>query len=214
MHYQICVFDFDGVLADSVEVKTEAFAALYRHHGRDVVDAVVAHHRENGGMPRRQKFQHYDEHLLGKPANNARLDDLNGQFSRLVVDAIVASPEIDGCSDFLQSLSEKVAMYVDSAAPDNELTEIMERRGITPFFTAAYGSDKSKVENLQTIIDQSGTAPSDILFFGDAMSDYKAAMHCGTDFIGILGSTHSPFTDMDEIQAFKNFNEIQIFLSR
>jgi len=47
---KLLIFDFDGVLADSVEVKTEAFALLYKPYGQKVVEKVVSHHRDNGGI--------------------------------------------------------------------------------------------------------------------------------------------------------------------
>ena len=31
------IFDYDGVIAESVNVKTEAFAELYKHYGIDIV---------------------------------------------------------------------------------------------------------------------------------------------------------------------------------
>ena len=41
------VFDFDGVLVDSVNIKTEAFARLFDHEGPEVLEKVVAYHLEN-----------------------------------------------------------------------------------------------------------------------------------------------------------------------
>ena len=35
------VFDFDGVILDSVEIKTKAFARLFEEHGPDVQRQVV-----------------------------------------------------------------------------------------------------------------------------------------------------------------------------
>ena len=52
-------FDFDGVIADSVEVKTDAFAELFNDEGLEVQQKVIDHHRNHGGMTRREKFQHY-----------------------------------------------------------------------------------------------------------------------------------------------------------
>ena len=34
------IFDFDGVIAESVEVKTDAFANLYQPYGDNVVNKV------------------------------------------------------------------------------------------------------------------------------------------------------------------------------
>lgn len=59
--------DFDSVLADSVEVKTRAFAKLFEPHGPDVVSKVVEHHRKYGGMTRVDKFRHYYRRFLRKP---------------------------------------------------------------------------------------------------------------------------------------------------
>ena len=50
------IFDFDGVIAESVNVKTEAFASLYEPYGKDVVNKVEQHHLANGGVSRFEKF--------------------------------------------------------------------------------------------------------------------------------------------------------------
>ena len=49
-------FDFDGVIADSVNVKTEAFEKIYLPYGKEIAEKVINHHRENGGMSRFEKF--------------------------------------------------------------------------------------------------------------------------------------------------------------
>ena len=53
------IFDFDGVIADSVQVKTDAFAALYKPYGPDIVKKVVEHHEANGGMSHFEKIRLY-----------------------------------------------------------------------------------------------------------------------------------------------------------
>ena len=45
---KVLIFDFDGVIADSVEVKTEAFASMYEPYGMDVVDKSVKNAINNG----------------------------------------------------------------------------------------------------------------------------------------------------------------------
>ena len=57
------IFDFDGVIAESVQVKTDAFAALYAVNGKDIVKKVINHHEANGGMSRFEKIKHYREPL-------------------------------------------------------------------------------------------------------------------------------------------------------
>ena len=45
------IFDFDGVILDSVDVKTEAFKQLYTTYGIDVVEKVEEFEREYGEDP-------------------------------------------------------------------------------------------------------------------------------------------------------------------
>jgi beta-phosphoglucomutase-like phosphatase (HAD superfamily) len=93
VHYEAFVFDFDGVLADSVEVKTRAFAKLFEPHGPEVVLQVVQHHRHHGGMTRVEKFRHYYNEYLEKNLNDEEMADLCRRFSELVVDEVVAAPD-------------------------------------------------------------------------------------------------------------------------
>lgn len=211
--YQAFVFDFDGVLADSVEVKTRAFEALYLPHGPDIVARVAAHHRQHGGMTRREKFHHYETCLLGRPTDEAELDRLCAAFSGLVLEGVVNAPEIPGASEFLRRWQDRVPLFVDSATPDAELAVILRRRGLDGYFQAAYGSDRSKAENLAALLAAGGFAPEKTLFFGDALSDHTAARSCGTGFLGIVRSPDSPLLRLDPPPALcRDFFEADAYL--
>ncbi|MGE4504001.1 MAG: HAD family hydrolase [Desulfovibrionaceae bacterium] len=211
--WQAFVFDFDGVLADSVEVKTRAFEQLYLPHGPDVAARVVKHHRTNGGMPRREKFHHYQYAFLGIPATAPDLDRLCTAFSGLVVDAVSSAKEIPGAEAFLRHWSSLIPLYVDSASPDKELDVILRRRGLDHFFRQVYGSNGNKRENLAAILDHGGYTPDRVLFFGDATSDLKAARTCGTGFIGLGAAPTSPLATLAEaIPLFGDFHAIQAHL--
>lgn len=213
MKYEAFVFDFDGVLADSVEVKTRAFGQIYLPHGEAIAEAVVHYHREHGGTPRREKFRYYEAELLGTPADDARLDELNDQFSALVVDNVVAADEIAGATVFLRHWHGRLPLFVDSASPDVELIEIMKRRGLTGYFNAAYGSNRSKTENLAAIIAEHDFDPKRVLFFGDAMGDLDAATACGTEFVGIVRNEDTPLARIQGLRLFADFNELHHYLS-
>ena len=58
------IFDFDGVVAESVQVKTDAFAYLYASHGKKIVSKVTEHHELNGGMSRFEKIKYYHKFLF------------------------------------------------------------------------------------------------------------------------------------------------------
>lgn len=214
MRYQAFIFDFDGVLADSVEVKTRAFELLYLPHGANIAQRVVQYHRENGGIPRRQKFRYFESVFLEAVPDSAKLDNLCSQFSKLVVDEVVKAKEIAGAKAFLQHWHGRLPMYINSASPDRELNTILEQRELHHFFDAVYGSTNSKTENHTKIISSGKYTPERVLFFGDTESDLKTARVCGTSFVGILSSPNSPLAQESDIVCVKNFNDMTNFFSK
>ena len=64
-------FDFDGVIADSVDVKTAAFCGLYSEHGPEVMAKVEAYHLAHLGMTRFQKIAYFQRELVAGPADEA-----------------------------------------------------------------------------------------------------------------------------------------------
>ena len=52
------IFDFDGVISESVGVKADGFAMIYKEYGTNIVDKVLNHHYANGGVSRYEKFRY------------------------------------------------------------------------------------------------------------------------------------------------------------
>jgi len=50
--FKLCFWDFDGVIKESVEVKTQAYFSLFELFGPGVASKVRKHHIANGGMSR------------------------------------------------------------------------------------------------------------------------------------------------------------------
>lgn len=184
-------FDFDGVLADSVSVKTRAFARLFEPHGPDVVSRVVEHHLHNGGMNRFDKFRHYYREFLGLPLDDAGMDALCARFAALVVEEVVAAPEIPGAGAFLDAC-RGIPCFVISGTPEAEIREICRRRGLSAHFQEICGAPEGKVAHLGRLLDRHGFAPSGCRFFGDAGSDHEAACRHGVPFVGILPGPDAP----------------------
>ena len=59
----IIILDFDGVILESVSVKTEAFRTLFSF-APEYVEEIVKFHKDNGGMSRFDKFRYIFDHIL------------------------------------------------------------------------------------------------------------------------------------------------------
>ena len=105
--YKAFFFDFDGVIADSVNVKTDAFAEIYSPYGKKVVSQVISHHIFHGGISRYEKFRYYHRNFLKKQISEAEVEELAQKFSNLVIQKVIEAPFISGAPEFLELVKAK-----------------------------------------------------------------------------------------------------------
>jgi beta-phosphoglucomutase-like phosphatase (HAD superfamily) len=209
MSCEAIFFDFDGVLVDSVEVKTQAFEKLFEPYGQDIKDKVVAHHRNHGGMTRRDKFHYYYENYLRKPLTNQKLNELCNAFADIVIEKVIAAPAIPGAEDLLRNCENRIPCFVISGTPTDELREIIKRRGWSRYFIEVCGAPVKKCEHLKILLSKYTLHPGSCIFFGDAVSDYEAAATFGIPFIGILPDEEAHLLkSIPGVQWIKNFNAL------
>lgn len=180
------VYDFDGVICDSVNVKTAAFAEMYESYGEEVVANVVAYHSANGGVSRFEKFKYYSKHLLGKNISEEEVIVLGNRFSDLVKQKVIHSAFINGAYSFLTNHAKMYKQFICTGTPETEIIEILNARKIDSYFTNIYGSPKTKDHILEMIMNDYLLEKNEILFIGDAMTDYKASIKTGVSFVGLL----------------------------
>jgi len=191
--FDAIVFDFDGVLAESVDVKTRAFAALYEPHGVDVVKRVVEWHLAHGGVSRFEKFRHFHQAFLGRTLAPAEETELGRRFSALVEEAVIAAAWVPGAREFLDGWHARLPLFVASGTPEEELLRIIERRGMAHYFAGVAGAPRKKGAILRDFLARSGADPARLLMVGDAMTDFDGATEAGVSFLGIAPAGANPF---------------------
>ncbi len=193
--WQAIIFDFDGVVVESGKIKTQAFADLYREYGEGIVAQVVQFHTQNGGMSRYRKFRHFQQHFLNRPPlTEAEEKQLDIRFSELVVEAVIAADPVPGAIELIRQQAGKIPLFVASGTPDAELKVIVERRGLTPYFTEVRGAPALKKTIIADILSTHALKPESVLMIGDAMADLEGAQANNTAFLGrVHPSDASPF---------------------
>jgi phosphoglycolate phosphatase-like HAD superfamily hydrolase len=176
--------DFDGVLADSADIKTRAFRILYEEYGAEVAAAAVAHHQAHAGVSRRKKIRYCHKALLGIRLSEADLETLAQRFSLLVEEAVIAADWVPGARRFLDAAHGRLPLFVVSGTPHGELDRITRRRGMQHYFTAIRGSPPSKVPIIRELLRDHGLSADRVLFVGDSTTDYDAATAEGLCFVG------------------------------
>ncbi|MFI5346412.1 MAG: HAD family hydrolase [Elusimicrobiota bacterium] len=186
------VLDFDGVVLESVDVKTRAFAALFREEGPEVVARVVAHHEANGGISRFEKFRWVYREVLSRPLSESQEKALGDRFNALVEEAVAAAAWVPGAQEFISAWRERLPLFVASGTPQEELRRVVERRGLTSSFRGVYGSPRGKAEILRSVAAELGCAPGELVMVGDSINDWEGARAAGTLFVGRRGGS-DPF---------------------
>ena len=213
---KVIIFDFDGVIVNSMSIKAAAFAEIYKDHGGTVVRKVVSHHFENGGMSRYDKFKHYHETYLKRQLKPSELEKLSIECSKAVTKEIIYCPSVLGVMDFLDGFCKDKSCYVNSATPQAEIEQILDARGLTTRFKKIFGSPDSKVNNLRKIIcENSENDVADFVFFGDALSDLEASKMCSVDFIGVAleKETSSLIDSLNHVFLIQDFRFLNQELS-
>jgi len=206
--FQAIFFDFDGVLAESMNVKTEAFITIFSKYGDDVVKLVVDHHIENGGISRYEKIQYYYKEYLGKEISEEDLNKTADFFSTLVVDKVIHSAWVKGAKRFLETHYKKIDLYIVTGTPQSEIDLIVKKRNMEKYFKGICGSPEKKDQIMNRLILKNDYDPNNVIFFGDAMSDYYASIKSKVYFIGISKNNTSIFPKKTVI--FPDFEKIDI----
>lgn len=196
------IFDFDGVLAESVNVKTEAFRTLYQPFGDDIADQVVKWHEANGGVSRFEKIKTWHLKYLGIELSDSEVNYWANKFSDLVLQGVVNAPWVLGAFEFLEGYSVPYSKWIISGTPDSEMKVIAERRNISQHFKGIHGSPRKKTDWATEILSTYNLHPQETVFIGDARSDFEASINCNLHFI--LRKTP------ENIDLFPDFNGIKV----
>ena len=187
MKWQAVFFDFDGVILDSVNVKTKAFGKMFSKHGPEIEGKVIKYHLENGGVSRFDKFRHYYNELLQENINDKIVADLSKEFSELVVQDVVNSNFIEGALETLEELyEESILTYVVSGTPQKEMVDIVRQKGLEKYFAEVHGSPRKKWDITANILSRKKLNPSECIFIGDSLTDYRVSEETGVRFLGIV----------------------------
>ena len=194
---KLIFWDFDGVIKDSVDVKTRAFVHLFAPYGQHVAEQVRAHHEAHGGMPRFEKIPVYLR-LAGEEPTDALVVELCERFGDLVRRRVIDSPWVPGVEEYLRRNPDQQVFVLVSATPEDDLKQILEALDLRACFKDVFGAPTSKKEAIRLTLRRYHICPEDSLMIGDAIEDMDAAYANDLAFLLRRHSTNSrAFADYD-----------------
>ncbi|MCG6152955.1 HAD family hydrolase [Leptospira bandrabouensis] len=181
-HFKLIFWDFDGVIKDSVDVKTDAYLALFHEAPKNILEKIKSHHLEYGGISRLEKIPIYLDWVGIKPTNQVVSEYLD-QFANLVVQKVISSPWVPGVEQMLKQKQNQQKFVIVTGTPQTEIEEILVQLKINSIFDRIFGAPTQKSKAIKWALQNYNIKMEDSLLIGDSKTDWFAAEETGIQFL-------------------------------
>jgi phosphoglycolate phosphatase len=181
------VFDFDGTLVDSNEIKWQGFEHVFAEYP-EYMGQIRAYSRTLNHTVRGEKFRHICENILHIPYTPELDRSFHRAYAEFTVRAVAHAPEIPGAERFLKSLKGRPTALLSSTLHES-LLETLKLRGWESLFTYVQGAPINKRDWLVKFQATLGCSPGEIVFFGDTDEDAASGAAAGCVFVRVSNGT-------------------------
>lgn len=184
MKYKNIIFDFDGVLAETNNIRFDGFRLLFKNHNEDLVNTLIKYARLNGGKSRYDKIKYFFENIINETISKDEIYELALQYSQLIKQKVIDALPVRGSTEFLSQYQKEFCFAIVSGSDQDELRDVCNARGIGHFFIEILGSPLSKSLNISQLLAKKGWKKELCVYIGDSLDDLETAKMNGIDFIG------------------------------
>lgn len=184
-NYSCILWDFDGVLMDSMPVRDDGFLKVLKKYPKEQVDLLMAFHQANGGLSRYVKFRYFFETIRKESISVEKVQELANEFSKVMLKSLHnPSLLIDDSVDFVKNNYNKIPMHIVSGSDGDELRFLCQQTKIDTYFKSIHGSPTSKKELVHNVLQYYKYNASKVVLIGDSINDYEAAQVNNVSFCG------------------------------
>ena len=206
------IFDFDGIICESVDVKVEAFRKLFSGHPKHL-KKIIDYHIRAGGISRYEKFKVIYRDILRKKLTPEKSAELGKKFTAYAYAAVIASPLVEGAQELLSQHYKKILFFIASGTPQEEVASIIQKKKLDKFFKGVYGSPQTKYEIIAKVLKKNKIDRDSIIFVGDSINDYDGARQAGIKFVGRIRKGHpNPFVSVKMDGLIRDMSDLQEWL--
>tara|TARA_B110000046_G_C13025143_1_gene413541 strand:- start:4686 stop:5324 length:639 start_codon:yes stop_codon:yes gene_type:complete len=206
------LWDFDGVILDSMKVRDWGFREIFKSFDNEKVDALLKYHTLNGGLSRYVKIRYFYEEILGKSISESELLAYAEGFSVLMKHELT-NPDnlILDAVNFIKENHKKYNFHIVSGSDQYELRFLCRELGIDSYFISIHGSPTPKKQLVSMLLEKQSYNKNRTCLIGDSINDYEAAESNNITFYGynnISLKRHSKnyISSFSENNLHKQFN--------
>lgn len=179
------LFDFDGVILDSMKIKGDGFKELFREFPEEKTDKFLKFHYEHGGVPRFDKIRYFYQDILGKEISNDEVLSLADKFAEIISKRLFDKQNIiQETLEFIKNNHKKYNFHIVSGAEHNELNQLCKVFDIDKYFITINGSPVLKHILVENILEKYRYSKDETILIGDSLTDLEAAVKNDIEFYG------------------------------
>ena len=208
MKIKTVLWDFDGVILDSMAVRDWGFKEIFKDSTELQVSKLLEYHRKNGGLSRYVKIRYFYENILGKLISEERVLEYAEAFSVLMKQELTNTDNliVDAVS-FIRKNSRRFSFHIVSGSDQAELRFLCKELGLATCFISIHGSPTPKNQLVKTLIEEHRYDKKSTCLIGDSINDFEAAKVNNISFYGYNNEdlNKKGIQYIDKLQNF-NFN--------
>lgn len=170
------LFDFDGVILDSMNIRDRGFEEIIIKYDESKVEEFIKFHRFNGGLSRFYKLRYFFEKILDQEVSDDKIQELAEEFSKIMRRELVKKKYlISETIKFIKENYKNYRFFIVSGSEQNELRYLCEKLEIDKYFEQILGSPIHKNDLIKNLIKELNLKKDECLLIGDSYNDYEAA---------------------------------------
>jgi phosphoglycolate phosphatase-like HAD superfamily hydrolase len=200
------LWDFDGVILDSMKIRTWGFEEIFKNYSKDAVSNLLVYHLENGGLSRYVKIRYFYENILGRSIKENEVISYASKFSLLMKEELVKSKYlIIDSVDYIKNNYSNYNYHIVSGSDQTELRYLSGELGLANYFLSIHGSPTAKSKLVADLIDKNKYSTEETCLIGDSINDLDAATTNNISFKA-YNNFELKTLDTDYINSFLDLN--------
>jgi len=179
------LWDFDGVILDSMPVREYGFRKIFEDYDELLVRKLLNYHNENGGLSRYVKIRYFFEVLLNKTISEKQVLEFADKFSIIMKKELTNKKYLitETCR-FIEENYSKYNFHIVSGSDEKELQYLCKELGLEQYFLSINGSPTPKNNLVKILLNKCSYTEDKTILIGDSINDYEAAKINNIDFYG------------------------------
>ncbi|MDD5012086.1 MAG: HAD-IA family hydrolase [Candidatus Nanoarchaeia archaeon] len=194
MKIESIIFDFDGVLVKSNQIRNQTYFDILSHvpNSKKIIEEAIAEDskRDRYGIIEAVLQELKDKNLMQFEDLGEETEKYVCRYNWITERKVSIATEVPGAEKSLEMLSQEYPLFIVTGTIQKSIDIVLKNREMQKYFKKVYGGFRDKKEGMTILIKEQRIKQRSSIFVGDGKSDYECARYLSMPFIGIMNETN------------------------